>query len=88
MLLSENALLVIDMQQGLFRGPASPHSSDTVLLNIRLLIENARQAQVPVFFARHIGPDDSPFSEQSPLTQLIPELNVNDLPPGLDTTVS
>jgi nicotinamidase-related amidase len=29
------------------------------------------------FFARHIGPDDSPFSEQSPLTQLIPELNVN-----------
>jgi nicotinamidase-related amidase len=49
MLLSENALLVIDMQQGLFRGPTSPHSSDTVLLNIRLLIENARQAQVPVF---------------------------------------
>lgn len=77
MLLSENALLVIDMQQGLFRGPTSPHFSDTVLLNIRLLIENARQAQVPVFFARHTGPDDSPFSEQSPLTQLIPELNVN-----------
>ncbi|MGO2367749.1 MAG: cysteine hydrolase family protein [Serratia sp. (in: enterobacteria)] len=77
MILSENALLVIDMQEGLFHGPASPQSADAVLSNIRLLIEKARQAQVPIFFARHTGPDDSPFSEQSPLTQLIPELNVN-----------
>lgn len=78
MVSSENALLVIDMQQGLFHGPASPHSADAVLSNICLLIAKARQAQVPVFFARHTGPDDSPFSEQSPLTQLIPEMDVND----------
>ena len=31
MISSENALLVIDMQQGLFRGPASPHLADRVL---------------------------------------------------------
>jgi len=74
---SDNALLVIDMQQGLFRGPASPHCAEAVLSNICLLIAKARQVQVPVFFARHTGPDDSPFSEQSPLTQLIPEMNVN-----------
>ena len=48
------------------------------LANIRLLIANARDAQVPVFFARHIGPDDSPFSEKGPLTQLIPELDVKE----------
>lgn len=77
MVSSENALLVIDMQQGLFRGPSSPHSADSVLSNICLLLHKARQAQVPVFFARHTGPDDSPFSEQSPLTQLIPEMSVN-----------
>ncbi|MBG0520772.1 cysteine hydrolase [Enterobacter cloacae] len=77
MVLSENALLIIDMQQGLFRGPASPCSADTVLNNICLLIARARQAQVPIFFASHIGPDNTPFSEQSPLTQLIPELDVN-----------
>lgn len=76
MISSENALLVIDMQQGLFHGPVSPHSADAVLLNICLLIEKARQAQAPVFFARHTGPDDSPFSEQSPLTQLIPEMDM------------
>lgn len=74
---SENALLVIDMQQGLFRGPVSPHFADTIFSNICLLIEKARQAQVPVFFARHTGPDDSSFSEQNPLTQLIPEMGVN-----------
>jgi len=76
MISSENALLVIDMQQGLFRGPALPYFADRVLSNICLLIEKARQAKVPVFFARHTGPDDSHFSEQSPLTQLIPEMNV------------
>ena len=32
---------------------------------------------MPVFFARHTGADDSPFSAQSPLTQLLPEMGVN-----------
>ncbi|MEM0538199.1 cysteine hydrolase family protein [Enterobacter sp. FUJ80071] len=77
-MISDNALLIIDMQQGLFRGPVSPCSADAVLENIRLLIANARHAQVPVFFARHVGPDDSPFSAQGPLTQLIPELDVKE----------
>lgn len=76
MLSSDNALLIIDMQQGLFRGPVSPCSADAVLANIRLLIAKARQAQALIFFARHIGPDDTPFSEKGPLTQLIPELDV------------
>lgn len=50
MVSSDNALLIIDMQQGLFRGPISPRSADAVLTNIRLLIANARDAQVSVFF--------------------------------------
>lgn len=78
MVSSDNAFLVIDMQQGLFRGPVSPYSADAVLENIRLLITHARRAQVPIFFARHIGPDDSPLSEKGPLTQLIPELDVKE----------
>ncbi len=77
MISSEQALIVIDMQEGLFRGPAAPHCADAVLSNIRLLIAKARRAQVPVFFVRHIGPDDSPFSEHGPLTKLIPELDVD-----------
>lgn len=77
MMTSESALLIIDMQQGLFRGPAAPFAADSMLSAITLLITKARQSDVPIFFARHIGPDDSPFSEQSPLTRLIPELQVN-----------
>lgn len=53
-MISDNALLIIDMQQGLFRGPVSPFSADVVLANIRLLIAHARHARVPVFFARHV----------------------------------
>jgi len=77
MMTSESALLIIDMQQGLFHGPAAPFAADSILSNITLLITKARQSQVPVFFARHLGPDNSPFNEQSPLTRLIPELQVS-----------
>lgn len=75
---SESTLLVIDMQQGLFNAPDAPYAASLVLSNICLLITKARQAGVPVFFARHTGPDASPFSEQSPLTRLIPEMVVNE----------
>lgn len=74
---SDSALLVIDMQQGLFNGPVTPYLADSVLANICLLNTKVRQAGVPIFFARHTGPDDSPFSEQSPLTRLIPEMEIN-----------
>jgi nicotinamidase-related amidase len=77
MVRSESALLVIDMQHGLFYGQPAPQAAGSVLANIRQLIEKAKQAGAPVFFARHIGPDNSPFCEQGPLTQLIPELEVD-----------
>lgn len=77
MISSENVLLIIDMQQGLFRGPVAPYSAETVLSNVCLLIHKARQAGVPLFFIRHTGPDDSPFAAHSPLTDLLPELGVD-----------
>lgn len=77
MFTSDSALLIIDMQQGLFHGPATPFAANRVLSNIFLLITKARLSDVPLFFARHIGPDGSPFHAQSPLTHLIPELQVN-----------
>ncbi len=61
MLLSKYALLIIDMQQGLFHGPVSPYSANQVLSNICLLIEKARQAQVPVFFCPAHRPRQFPF---------------------------
>ena len=45
MISSEHALLIIDMQQGLFHGPVSPYQADALLANVCLLIEKARQAE-------------------------------------------
>ncbi len=36
---SKSALLVIDMQNGLFKGELKPYNHQSVLLNIRELIE-------------------------------------------------
>ena len=60
----DNALLIIDMQQGLFRGPISPSSADAVLANIRLLIANARDAQVPVFLPAILGRTTPPSQKR------------------------
>jgi nicotinamidase-related amidase len=70
------ALLVIDMQVGLFNGPDKPHEGPRVIANINRLIDKAHQALAPVFAARHTGPAGSPIAPGSPFSQLIPELNI------------
>lgn len=75
------ALLVIDMQEGLFNGGfngnAAPFDGQRVLANITALIAKARQARAPVFAARHVGPPGSPIEPGSPLTQLLPALVID-----------
>lgn len=71
---SRRALLVIDMQAGLFHGPDRPYEGQRVLDNINQLIAKAHQAQAPVFAVRHTGPAGSPIAPDSPLTRLLPEL--------------
>ncbi len=73
---SPKALLIIDMQHGLLRGPHVPFAADAVLSNINQLIARARSAQAPIYAARHVGPEDSPFAAHSPLTQLVAELAI------------
>lgn len=71
------ALLVIDMQEGLFNGPKTPFDGLRVLANIAELIARARKARAPVFAARHVGPPGSPIEPGSPLTQLLPALAID-----------
>ena len=47
------ALLVIDMQKGLFEDSKPVHNEEQLLLNIYSLIEKARQNDIPVFFIQH-----------------------------------
>lgn len=71
------ALLIIDMQVGLFHAPEKPHDGERVLSNIQHLITQARQQNVPIFAVRHTGPEGSPIAAGSPLWQLLPALKLD-----------
>ena len=79
--LQRAALLIIDMQVGLFHGPEQPFDGPRILENINRLIAAAREAGAPIFAVRHTGPDGSPIAAGSPLWQLLPELAID---PGRD----
>jgi nicotinamidase-related amidase len=76
------ALLVVDMQEGLFNGPEKPYEGPRILANINQLIAQARKAGAPVFAARHVGPPGSPLEPGSPLTHLSRQLAID---PEIDT---
>jgi len=71
------ALLIIDMQVGLFHGPEKPHDGERLLANIQRLIALARQQHVPIFAVRHTGPEGSPIAAGSPFWQLLPALELD-----------
>lgn len=71
------ALLIVDMQRGLFNGPDYPYQAERILANINQLIGRAREAGAPIFAARHTGPQGSPIEPGSPLSQLLPDVAVD-----------
>lgn len=79
---SRTALLIIDMQVGLFNGPEKPYEGERVLHNIQQLIRQARTTGAPIFAVRHTGPAGSPIEAGSAFWQLLPAL---ELDPALDT---
>ncbi|MGK9176027.1 cysteine hydrolase [Yokenella regensburgei] len=72
------ALLVIDMQVGLFHGPDKPYEGARVLTHINQLIARAHEAGAPVFALQHTGPAGSPVEPGSPLTRLIAQLDIDE----------
>lgn len=74
----QQALLVVDMQVGLFNGSDLPYRKDLVLDNVMRLIRAAREAGVMIYAARHTGPKGSPIEPGSKLTQLLPELGIDE----------
>jgi len=63
------ALLVIDVQTGLFDGEIQPFEADAVIQRINRLAEMARAVDVPVVFIQHEAPG-SPLAFESPAWQL------------------
>jgi nicotinamidase-related amidase len=80
------ALLIVDMQVGLFHGPEQPFEGQRVLDNINQLIHRARQADAPVIAVRHTGPQGSPIAAGSAPWQLLAQLQLEAGDQRLDKT--
>ncbi|MCP1479327.1 nicotinamidase-related amidase [Pseudomonas chlororaphis] len=80
------ALLIVDMQVGLFHGPEQPFEGQRVLDNINQLIHRARQADAPVIAVRHTGPQGSPIAAGSAPWQLLAQLQLEAGDRRLDKT--
>ena len=54
---TQAALLVVDLQRGMFNGERLPpiHAGEALLARVRALIAQARGTGVPVVFVRHGG---------------------------------
>jgi nicotinamidase-related amidase len=50
---ANTALLVIDVQKGLFEEPTPVYQADVALSNINTLVDRAHAAGVPVFWVQH-----------------------------------
>lgn len=68
------ALLILDMQVGLFHGADTPWAGEALVGTLNTLLDKARSAGAPIFLARHVGPPGSPIEPGSPLTELVQEL--------------
>lgn len=74
----KRALIVIDVQQGMFTFPElPPHDGEAVVGRIAHLIERARAAGIPVFYVQHDGGDGDPLAAGTPgfryRTELAPQ---------------
>lgn len=71
-----SALLVIDMQKGLFSGAVPPHRTETLIANVNALIGKARRSGAPIHFVQHSGPPGTPVEPGCPTWALLEELDV------------
>ena len=76
-ILAPAALLVIDVQNGVFNATPAPFEAAAVIDRINLLAARAREARVPVIFIQHDGRADENLVPGSPGWQLHDRLIVD-----------
>jgi nicotinamidase-related amidase len=72
---SNTALMVIDVQKGVV---ADAHERDTVVANIRTLVDRARDSSVPIVWVQH---SDANLKKGSDAWEYVPELAREDSEP-------
>jgi nicotinamidase-related amidase len=72
----KTALLLIDLQLGMFNGErlAPIHDGDRLLTNVQAALQQARQRDVPVIFVRHGGPPGHLLEHGSPNWHIHPAI--------------
>ncbi len=78
------ALLVIDVLQGIFELPVSLHDEEGFLDRLCATIQAAREVQIPIVYLQHTGPPGSPFERGSAGWQIHPRL----APHGSDRVIA
>ncbi|WP_312967067.1 cysteine hydrolase family protein [Acinetobacter gerneri] len=74
MFLKNSALLIIDMQNGLFHSDDPPYQANRLLKNILQLIDFYKKESLPIVLVRHIGKANTPLATDHHFTQIIPEI--------------
>jgi len=71
----KSAILIIDLQVGLFEEPGEPYGYDMVISNINSLTTIARENQIPVVFIQH-ETKEGVLKHNSPGWELVSDLDV------------
>jgi nicotinamidase-related amidase len=80
------ALLVIDLQQGMFTAGAEPHQGEAVLSRVAGLISRARDRGIPVLHVRHDGGAGDPLERETPGWEIHPAVAPRPGEPVIDKT--
>lgn len=70
--MSRTALIIIDVQKGMFAAEQQPHDGAQVLARIDGLVARARKAAVPVIFIQHDGGPGHPLEKPLDTWQVHP----------------
>jgi nicotinamidase-related amidase len=68
------ALLIIDLQRGMFEAGETPHEGEAVLSRVAALAERARGEGVPVLHVRHAGDPGDPLEKGTPGFEIHPKV--------------
>ena len=72
--MKKTALLIIDVQNGMFMKEDSVYNSDEILFNIKQLIANARSNHVPIFYIQHNAKTGSRLEHGTEAWEIHPEV--------------
>ena len=68
------ALLIIDLQRGMFEAGDTPHEGEAVLSRVARLAERARAEGVPVLHVGHAGDPGDPLEKGTPGFEIHPKV--------------